>query len=649
MNYIIVFALAAITVCTQSYAQERAKDTTQTEELEEVTVSSTRTSRTIRNVPTRIEVIDKEELEEKSNMRPANVSMLLHESTGIQVQQTSATSANAGIRIQGLDGRYTQVLKDGIPNYAGFSGGLSILEIPPLDLKQVEVIKGPASTLYGGGSIAGVINFISIEPGRDNYTRLLLNQSHIGQSNAAIFTVQKKNGYGYTILATGNIQKAFDVDNDHFTELPAAKDITISPRFYIYMNEKSRLSIGHTFTTGERKGGDMQVIKKQADNFHTYFENNRTTRNITNLFFEAKWNEYNRLTARQSFSFFNRRIEIPDYIFKGSQINTYTDISNSLRHKDHILITGINLIYDHFRDKQHSSSNRDDKNTTAGLYIQDTWDVTQKLSFENGLRLDMTNRYGSFILPRISALYKISTEWSSRMTIGAGYKLPSMFTEQAEGLQYRNVLPLQDVKAERSYGGTADINFRRQLMEGLQLSVNQLFFYTIIDHPLLLQENSLQSYSFVNATGHTHTWGTETNLKFIFRDVWKLFAGYTWNETRGDYLTGNKFLPLVPRSKLNLALMYEKPDIIKIGLEGYYTGKQYLSNGDATPSFWEVGVMAEKPFKYFSLYINAENLTDTRQSRYKGVVNGLHKNPSFDEIWTHTEGFVLSGGIKIRW
>src|SRR6185436_11102224 len=133
-------------------------------EMEEVVVQSTRTSRTIANVPTRIETIALEEIDEKNNMRPGNVAMLLHESTGIQVQQTSATSANASIRIQGLDGRYTQLLKDGFPNFGNFSAGLSVLEIPPLDLKQVEIIKGPASPLYGGGAIAGVINFISREP-----------------------------------------------------------------------------------------------------------------------------------------------------------------------------------------------------------------------------------------------------------------------------------------------------------------------------------------------------------------------------------------------------------------------------------------------------------------------------------------------------
>ena len=123
------------------------------EELETVTVSTTRSSRLIQDLPTRLEAITAEELGEKAFMNSTNISMLLRESTGIQMQQTSANSANQSIRIQGLDGRYTQLLKDGFPIFGGFAGGLSIMQIPPLDLKQVEIIKGSASTLYGGGAL----------------------------------------------------------------------------------------------------------------------------------------------------------------------------------------------------------------------------------------------------------------------------------------------------------------------------------------------------------------------------------------------------------------------------------------------------------------------------------------------------------------
>ncbi len=116
------------------------------EELEEITISSTRSSRTIEDIPTRVEFIAGEELTEKGNMKPGDIRMLLNESTGIQTQQTSATSYNSSIRIQGLDGKYTQLLRDGLPLYSGFSGGLSLMQITPLDLKQWEVLKGAATT-----------------------------------------------------------------------------------------------------------------------------------------------------------------------------------------------------------------------------------------------------------------------------------------------------------------------------------------------------------------------------------------------------------------------------------------------------------------------------------------------------------------------
>src|SRR5690554_3980806 len=98
------------------------------EELEEVVISATRSSRTIDNIPTRVEVIAGEELDEKGNMKPGDIRMLLAESTGIQTQQTSATSGNSSIRIQGLDGKYTQIIRDGFPLYSGFSGGLGLLD-----------------------------------------------------------------------------------------------------------------------------------------------------------------------------------------------------------------------------------------------------------------------------------------------------------------------------------------------------------------------------------------------------------------------------------------------------------------------------------------------------------------------------------------
>src|SRR6202011_2669987 len=110
--------------------------------LSEIIVTTTRMPRRLADEPTRIEVIDQRELEEKIAMSPGDVAMLLNETSGLRVQTTSPGLGAANVRIQGLRGRYSQVLADGLPLYGGQTGGIGLLQIPPLDLGQVEVLKG---------------------------------------------------------------------------------------------------------------------------------------------------------------------------------------------------------------------------------------------------------------------------------------------------------------------------------------------------------------------------------------------------------------------------------------------------------------------------------------------------------------------------
>ncbi|MEJ7736462.1 MAG: TonB-dependent receptor [Chitinophagaceae bacterium] len=625
------------------------------QEMEEIIVQSTRTSRTIANVPTRVETIGFEEIDEKSNMRPANVAMLLHESTGIQVQQTSATSGNASIRIQGLDGRYTQLLKDGFANFGNFSSGLSVLEIPPIDLKQVEIIKGPASPLFGGGAIAGVVNFISKTPGSKPEYSFILNQSNIGQSNIGSFSSGRGKKLGFTLLALYNRQKAYDVDKDEFTEVPRSNELTLHPKLFVYLDEKTTITIGNSFTSAERSGGDIQVIRKSADALHQYIEKNETHRNISTFELDKKMGDNRRLVVKQSFSIFDRRINIPSYTFAGTDYNAYTDASYVTSADKYALVIGGNFIYSNFREKDVSIGSRSNKVNTGGIYAQHTLDATDNVKLESGLRLDVANYKNStysntefFLLPRISLLIKFHPKWSSRTGGGMGYKTPTLFTEETERIQYNHVAQLNHVKSEKSYGGTTDVNFKTTVGNNLEFTFNHMFFFTMIDNPLVLSNDGFGNLSFKNAVQPVHSKGFETNARLIYRENFKLFLGYTFTDSRARYLSGQPFLPLVPKHKLNTALIYEKEGAIKLGLEGYFTGRQYLSDGSRTPAFEELGFMAEKIFTRFSLYVNFENFTDTRQGRYKNVVNGSHLNPTFDEIWTHTEGFVVNGGIKLR-
>jgi outer membrane receptor for ferrienterochelin and colicins len=619
-------------------------------EVGEVVITTTRTGREIDDVPTRVEAIDEEEVDEKSSMRSSNVSMILNESTGIKVQQTSATSYTQSIRIQGLDGRYTQILKDGFPAFGGFSGSLSILDIPPLDLKQVEIIKGSSSTFYGAGAIAGVVNFISKEPQEKPATSMIFNLTSALGTDFSIFNSQKFNRFGYTILGSVNFQKEYDVDDDDFTELPRTQSFSFNPRLFIYTDEKTRLMIGNAASYQNRKGGDVFVIQNKADNFHQYFENNKSFRNITTLQFDRDFSEGRKIIAKQSIAFFNREIEIPSYLFKGNQFNSYTDIAYFHPVKNHALVFGFNAVYDQFREETNSTNliRRNETRTTFGGYVQDSFNITEKLSLEAGFRLDAVKDYGVFALPRVSLLYRFTENLSSRVSYGLGYKSPSIFTEEAETLLFRDVLPIgSTLKAERSQGGTFDINYRNTVGEKFSYSLNQMFFYTEIDNPLILLENANGTFSFSNAAQPVRSAGFETNVRLSY-DIAKLFAGYTYTNAKAKYLAGNQFLPLTPKSKLNSALLFEKEENFKAGIEAYYTSSQFLSNRFKTKPFWVLGIFGEKTFGKYSLFINAENITDTRQSRFGTVVFPPHQNPTFAEIYTHTEGRVFNGGIKIR-
>ena len=622
-----------------------------TNELGEVTVvATTRTGREIDDVPTRVEAIDEEEVDEKSNMRPSNVSMVLNESTGIKVQQTSATTQTQSVRIQGLDGRYTQILKDGFPAFGGFSGSLSLLDILPLDLKQVEIIKGPSATFYGGGAMAGVVNFISKGPEDEPVTNMIFNLTSAGGVDLSVFNSRKFERFGYTFLGSVNYQREYDVDDDDFTELPRTRSFNLSPRLFFDLDDDTRLTVGNSTSYQNRKGGDVFVIRDGADALHQYFEENDSSRNITTLQLERNFSGGRRLVARQSLAFFNREIEIPDHLFAGRQFNSYTDLSYFHPAGKHALVFGLNAVYDRFRERRGVGGvpPRDESRRTFGGYAQDSFDVTEKLSLEAGFRLDHVRDYGLFPLPRVSALYRINERLSSRLSVGFGYKTPSVFTEEAETLLFRGVLPVGNtLKAERSRGGTFDVNYRGAAGEKFSYSLNQMFFYTEIEDPLVLSRGSDGLYRFSNAARPVTSAGFETNVRASY-DFVKLFAGYTFTSAKAKYLAGDRTLPLTPKSRINSALLFEREADFKAGVEAYYTSSQLLTDRTGTRPFWVMGVFGEKTFGKYSLFVNAENVTDTRQSRFGRVVFPPHQNPTFAEIYTHTEGRVFNGGVKIK-
>ncbi len=620
------------------------------EELEEVVISSTRSTRSIQNIPTRIEFIGSEELGEKGNMKPGDIRMLLAESTGIHVQTTSPTSANASIRIQGLDGRYTQILKDGFPIYSGASSGLGLLQIPPLDLKQVEVIKGSTSTLYGGGAIAGLVNLISKTPTYERDLGFHLNGTSGRGLDINGFYGQRFNKIGTTIFASHNRNAAYDPAKNGLSAIPQFERYVLNPKLFVYFNEKTKLNFGINTTIESRLGGDMLYIKGNGDNTNQYFEENKTQRYSTQFVFDHIINENSTVQVKNSVSYFNRNTTIPNYQFEGTQTASFTEANYTNSTEKSEWVTGINIWTDNFKEKQIMASPlRDYNQTTFGAFVQNSFNATDWFQLETGFRTDYVVDYGVVFLPRVSALFHIAEGLTSRVGGGFGYKTPTIFTEESERLQYQNVMPIDDKtnKLEKSYGANADINYRTYIGEDWSFSINKLFFYTYLDNPLLLENSSANLYQFVNSPGYIHTKGTETNIKIGYDDL-KLFLGYTYTDARLHHNGTTVESPLTPKHRINSILMYEIEDKWKIGLEAYYFSRQKLNNGTTGKDYFITGFMAEKIWERFSLYINFENFLDTRQTRFDSIYTGTITNPVFKDIYAPLDGFVINGGIKFK-
>ena len=640
------------------------------EELDEVIVSSTRSGRTVADEPTRVEVIDGEELDEKANMQPGNISMILRESTGIQVQQTSVTSANATFRIQGLDGRYTQLLQDGLPLYSGFSSGLSILQIPPLNLQQVEVIKGCQSTLYGSGAVAGLVNLVTKNPTDERELSFMVNGTSALGLDLNGYYAQKYGKIGLTVYATHNQQRAYDPNGDQFSDIPQISRTTLQPKLFWYPTETMTLSAGVILSNEDRTGGYLPVIRRQIPEGEGYTEANTSRRVATQFRLDKRFANSASLTIKNSVSRFQRAIIVPrtiigtptlGYRFDGNQSSTFSEISYFKHRPKADWIVGANLWTDAFRDERPSFALRTNqpiyRQFIGGFFVQNTLTFSEKLSLEMGLRSDVVDtratggldvhRADVLLLPRFSLLYRATEHWTSRLGGGLGYKAPTIFTEEAERLLF-NFIDLRSIgglRSETSAGLNWDVNYRVELGDEIELSINQLFFYTQLKNPVVLTTTGIQS--FRNAGGHIDTRGFETNVRLVYHNI-HAFLGYSFIDTRRHYYFLNDVLPLTAKHRLYSTTLYET-DRLKTGFEAFYTGRQQRTNGTTTRPYWLLGYMVEKKWRWGSLFINFENFLDVRQSRFEPLVTGPVGQPTFvTDIYAPTDGRVINGGFKLK-
>ncbi len=617
---------------------------------EVVFVASTRTNERIENSPIKVEVLGSEDMGEENTIRPANIASILGDVSGVQIQQSSAVSGNTNVRIQGLNGQYKQILRDGMPLYDGFSGGFGILQIPPLDLKQIELIKGSASTLYGGGAIAGLINLISKRPTDNQEAIFTINATTLQEQDVNAYLAKRYKKFGYTLFAGYTHQNAVDVNGDGFSDVPDLSTFTIHPRLFYYPDSKTTLTVGYNGTFESRLGGDMQVINNLADSAHQYYEKNTTQRNTGEVIFERSLPGLVKLTIKGSVSSFNRDIASNIIDIKGNQLSYYSEASVFVPQKKNSIVAGINLTGDNFKVLPGSDPIplQDFQNSALGAFGQYSIHFTGQTTLEAGLRADHTFQYGDFILPRLALFHRFNDTWAMRAGAGLGYKTPNALEQQIIDYPIEDLQPMPaDVKAEKSAGYNIEGNFKKDISDDVNLFINHAFFLTDISSPIVATQLSNNNVVFSNATKDVTTMGFDTYVKLTIKKV-ELYAGYTYTDAERKYLPQNSFMPLTPRNRVAFTAVREFEEKWRVGLEGSYVGVEYRDGDINTQPYFITALMIERKFgKKFTVVLNGENLLDYRQTKFEQIYTGPVTDPTFKPLWAPIEGRVINLSLKI--
>ena len=284
---------------------------------------------------------------------------------------------------------------------------------------------------------------------------------------------------------------------------------------------------------------------------------------------------------------------------------------------------------------------------TTGGFGQFDWDPTERLGLTITARLDHHNQAGTFLSPRMAARWRLAEEWSLRLSAGSGFAAPTPFIEETEAIGLRRVRPLTNLRAERLTGGTLDL---AGSVGGVEL--HGTLFGSLLRNPIGVRAAATPGMvELANGAATTRTAGVELLARAEAGPL-AFTATYT-GVTATEIVPGGAVreqVPLNPRHAFGLVTIWEH-ERGRVGLETFYTGTQRLEDNpyrDASPAYLIVGLLAEQRVGPVRLFLNLENLTDRRQTRWDPIVR---PSRAADGRWTvdlyaPSEGRTVNGGIR---
>lgn len=500
------------------------------QELEETVVTGTLKPVSRLESPVPVEVYSPAFLKKNPT---ANVFESLQLVNGVRPQINCNVCNTGDIHINGLEGPYTLVLIDGMPIVSGLGTVYGLSGIPNSLIEQIEVIKGPASTLYGSEAVGGLINVITknamtapevfadgFATGWGEYNVDLGAKFGLGKK------VQGLLGMNYFLY-----NNPIDNNGDNFTDLTLQDRVSIFQKLQWLRDEGRLFTLAGRFFYEDRWGGEMQWTPEFRGGDEIYGESIYTRRWELIGKYELPLEEKFLLSFSYNDHYQNSVYGDTPYI--ADQRIGFTQLTWDKELGAHDLLIGTALRYNYYDDDTPATAdnngNAPDEAFIPGIFAQDEIQIAEDHNLLLGARLDYDQRHGSIFTPRGAYRWKITDNDIFRLNAGTGFRVVNLFTEDHAALTgAREVVIAEALDPERSFN--VNINYMKKVYadNGTFINLDASLFYTRFSNAILPDyETDPNSIIYDNLDGYSISRGASANLDMVFPAGLKILLGAT--------------------------------------------------------------------------------------------------------------------------
>ena len=554
----------------------------------------------------------------------SNVFEALQIVNGVRPQVNCSVCNTGDIHINGLEGHYTFVLIDGMPIVSGLSTVYGLSGIPNSLIERVEVVKGPASSLYGSEAVGGLINIITKNPKNASLFSADVFGTSWGEVNTDIGLSTKVGEKAHLLMGVNyfNYSNPIDKNNDNFTDLTLQDRISVFQKWNFTRKSNKLFSIAGRYFYEDRWGGEMNWNKSYRGGDEVYGESIYTNRYELMGTYELPVSE--KMFFSFSYADHDQNSVYGNTPYMAKQQVGFGQLTWDKKLGKHDMLFGTAFRYTAYDDNT-PATNEKDVTTMPGFFAQDEISFNTKHSILLGARYDYNNNHGSIFTPRVAYRYKANTGDVIRLNAGTGFRVVNLFTEDHAALSgSRDVIVLEDLKPEKSYN--VNLSYLKQWYFGsnvLQLEAST--WYTYFTNAILPDyDTNPNQIIYDNLNGHATSKGISANVDLILGNGLKFILGGTLMDVSTEEEGVKQRQMLTERFSSTWAISYTIPSI---NLDIDYTGNLYgpmrlplVSEWDPRPEYSETYSIQNiqltyKGFKNFQIYGGVKNLLNWTPSK----------------------------------